>query len=217
MSLEKDNYLIIKKAITPEIARFCFNYILLKRDVAATMFKTKYISPFEEAFGVWEKSDQQVPNTYAHYSDIVMETLLLKLHPLMEKKTGLKLLENYSYVRVYKKGDILKRHKDRFSCEVSTTLNLGGDPWPIYLEPSGREGLKGVRIDLKPGDMLVYKGENVEHWREPLQGEKCAQVFLHYNSDKTEGAQNNLYDTRPHPGLPSWYKRKRWATDKSYC
>jgi len=217
MSLEKDNYLIIKKAITPEIVRFCFNYILLKRDVAATMFRTKYISPFEEAFGVWEKSDQQVPDTYAHYSDIVMETLLLKLHPLMEKKTGLKLLENYSYVRVYKKGDILKRHKDRFSCEISATLNLGGDPWPIYLEPSGREGLKGVRIDLKPGDMIIYKGEKVEHWREPLQGEKCAQVFLHYNNEKTEGAKNNLYDTRPHPGLPAWYKRKREATDKSYC
>jgi hypothetical protein len=26
-----------------------------------------------------------------------------------------------------RKGAILKRHKDRPSCEISTTLNLGGD------------------------------------------------------------------------------------------
>ena len=211
MSFKKKKYEVIKKAISPELAQFCYNYILLKRDVADTMFKNKYISPFEEAFGVWEKVTQQVPDTYAHYADIAMETLLLKLHPLMEKKTGMNLFENYSYVRVYKKGDILKRHKDRFSCEISTTLNLGGDPWPIYLEPSGRHGLKGIKINLKPGDMLIYRGEDLEHWREPFTGEKCAQVFLHYDSEDTEGAENNLYDTRPHPGLPAWFKRK------SYC
>ena len=29
-----------------------------------------------------------------------------------------------------KKGDVLHRHKDRYSCEISTTVNLGGDsPW----------------------------------------------------------------------------------------
>jgi|TARA_R100000479_G_scaffold176265_2_gene129894 hypothetical protein len=211
MSFKKKKYEVIKQAISPELAQFCYNYILLKRDVADTMFKNKYISPFEEAFGVWEKTTQQVPNTYAHYADIAMETLLLKLHPLMEKKTGMNLFENYSYVRLYKKGDILKRHKDRFSCEISTTLNLGGDPWPIYLEPSGRHGLKGIKINLKPGDMLIYRGEDLEHWREPFTGEKCAQVFLHYNSEDTKGAEHNLYDTRPHPGLPAWFKRK------SYC
>ena len=211
MSFKKKKYEIIKKAISPELAQFCYNYILLKRDVAATMFKTKYISPFEEAFGIWETVIQQVPDTYAHYSDIAMETLLLKLHPLMEKKTGMNLFENYSYTRVYKKGDVLKRHKDRFSCEISTTLNLGGDPWPIYLEPSGRDGLKGIKVNLNPGDMLLYKGEELEHWREPFKGDKCAQVFLHYNSGDTKGSENNLYDTRPHPGLPAWFKRK------SYC
>jgi hypothetical protein len=41
-----------------------------------------------------------------------------------------------------KKAIFLKRHKDRFSCEISTTMNLGGDDWPIYLEPSGEVGKK---------------------------------------------------------------------------
>ena len=78
------------------------------------MFDVKYLSPYTEYFGVW--NDQQVPETYSHYSDIVMETLLEDLRSLMEKETGLVLLPTYSYFRIYKKGDILKRHKDREAC-----------------------------------------------------------------------------------------------------
>ena len=48
-----------------------------------------------------------------------------------------------------KKETSLKRHKDRFSCEISTTMNLAGDDWPIYLEPSGEVGKKGIKVDLK--------------------------------------------------------------------
>jgi hypothetical protein len=137
-----------------------------------------------------------------------METLLVKLLPIMEQTTELKLNPNYSYARIYKKGDMLHRHKDRFSCEISTTLNLGGDSWPIYLEPSGKEGLKGIKVDLKPGDMLVYKGNELEHWRDQFKGENCAQVFLHYNNLKTKGSKENIYDKRPHLGLPASFKNK---------
>jgi hypothetical protein len=184
---------------------FIYKFFLLKRQVASTLFDSKYISPFTTEFGVW--NDGQVPNTYSHYGDIAMETLLVKMLPLMQKATGLKLTPNYSYARIYKKGDVLKRHKDRFSCEISTTMNLGGDDWPIYLEPSGKEGLKGIRVDLKPGDMLIYNGNLLEHWREPFNGENCAQVFLHYNNVATEGSKENLFDRRPHLGLPNYFKK----------
>lgn len=204
-NFKKNNYSIIKNAISKEMARFSYEYFLLKRLVARTLFDTNFISPFTDYFGVW--NDQQVPETYSHYSDILMETLLVKLLPLMEKETGLKLSPNYSYARIYKKGDILKRHKDRFSCEISTTLNLGGDDWPIYLEPSGKEGLKGIKVNLSPGDMLVYKGNILEHWRETFEGENCAQVFLHYNNKNTKGSDKNIFDKRPHLGLPSFFKK----------
>jgi len=200
MSFKIKKYSIIKNAISKELSLFIYNYFLMKREVAKTLFKTKYISPFETMLGVW--TDDQVPNTYSHYSDIVMETLLLKLQPLMEKTTELKLIPNYSYARIYKKGDVLKRHKDRFSCEISTTLNLGGDPWPIYLEPSEKKGLKGIKVNLNSGDMLVYKGNLLEHWREPFNGEDCAQVFLHYTNENTPGAKENMFDKRLHLGLP---------------
>jgi hypothetical protein len=205
MNFKKNKYLIIKKAISEDLAKFCYDYFMTKRQVARTMFDARYISQFTTEFGVW--NDPQVPETYSHYSDIVMETLLIKLLPVMEKETKLKLNPNYSYARIYKKGDILNRHKDRFSCEISTTLNLGGNCWPIYLEPSGKEGLKGIKVDLKPGDMLVYKGNELEHWRDVFNGENCAQVFLHYNNIKTKGSKENIYDSRPHLGLPHFFKK----------
>tara|TARA_R100001594_G_scaffold24803_1_gene48692 strand:+ start:505 stop:1140 length:636 start_codon:yes stop_codon:yes gene_type:complete len=203
---KKNKYAIVRQAISKDLASFIANYFSMKKQVFDTCLEKKFISPYEVLLGEYEGPNEQIPNTYSHYSDIAMETLMLKLQPLMEKTTGLKLYPSYTYARVYKKGDVLKRHKDRFSCEVSTTVNLGGDDWPIYLEPSGQEGMKGIKIDLKPGDMLVYSGCELEHWREKFKGKECVQVFLHYNNRKTSGAKNNMFDKRPHLGLPSWFK-----------
>ena len=202
-NFQKNKYLVIKQAISLELAEFVYKYFLKKRKVARFLFDEKYISQFTEYFGVW--NDKQVLDTYSHYSDIAMETLLQEIKPVMEKHTGLELQPSYSYARIYKKGDELKRHKDRFSCEISTTMNLGGDEWPIYLEPSGKKDMKGVKVNLKPGDMLVYYGCELEHWREKFTGNDCGQVFLHYNkSSKT--SKENLYDKRPFLGLPTWFK-----------
>ena len=54
--------------------------------------------------------------------------------------------------------------------------------------------------------MLVYKGMILEHWREVFLGEDCAQVFLHYNNKDSNDADKNVFDTRPHLGLPAYYK-----------
>ena len=214
---KKNHFLVIKEAIDPKVANFIYNYFLMKRQVARTFFDTRYISPFTKEWGYW--NDEQVPNTYSTYGDTAMETLLLACQPKMEKATGLKLNPTYAYARIYKKGDILHRHKDRFSCEISTTMNLGGDDWPIYLEPDPTKGgvkegigyvsdnTKGIKVDLKPGDMLVFSGCELEHWREKFKGKECVQVFLHYNNRKTPGAKDNMFDKRPHLGLPSWFKR----------
>ena len=213
---EKNHFLVIREAVDPKVANFVYNYFLMKRQIARTFFDTRYISPFTTEFGVW--NDDQVPNTYSHYADTAMETLLLSVQPKMEKLTGLKLNPTYSYARIYKKGDVLHRHKDRFSCEISTTMNLGGDDWPIYLEnkknvgvPDGKKYTasstnEGKKISLKPGDMLVYKGTILEHWREVFLGDNCAQVFLHYNNKDSKDADKNIFDNRPHLGLPSFYK-----------
>ncbi len=207
MSFKKNKYTIIRKVIDKDLTLFLYNYFIMKRQVYDTCLSERYFSPFETAFGNYEKDNGQIPNTYSHYSDIAMETLMLKCQPVMEKATELKLYPAYTYARIYKKGDILKRHRDRFSCEISTTMNLGGDKWSIYLEPSGELGKKGIKVDLSPGDMLVYRGCELEHWREKFKGKISAQVFLHYNNTKTKFARDNMFDRRKHLGLPNWFKK----------
>ena len=204
---KKNKYTVIRKAISKDLASFIANYFSMQKQVFDTCRRAKYFSPFENILGLYEGVDDQIPHTYSQYGNIAMETLLLKCQPAMEKVTGLKLYPAYTYARIYKKGDELKRHKDRFSCEISTTMNLGGDDWPIYLEPSGETGKKGIKVDLKPGDMLVYSGCELEHWREKFKGKECVQVFLHYNNRKTKGSRDNMFDKRPHLGLPSWFKK----------
>ena len=206
MSFKKNKYVVIKQAINKDLALFLYNYFHMRKQVLDTCLDARFISPYETLLGEYEGANSQMPHTYSSYSDIAMETLLLKCQPIMEKTTKLKLYPSYTYARIYKKGDVLDRHKDRFSCEVSTTMNLGGDDWTIYLEPSGKEGLKGKAINLRPGDMLVYSGCELEHWREKFKGTDCAQVFLHYNDIKTPGSKENMFDKRPHLGLPSFFR-----------
>ena len=131
-------YQVIKNAISYELANFIFNYFLLKRDAVNFMYQNNIHSQ-SPILGTWD--DQQIPNTYACYADFVMETLMMKALPKMQQETGLQLVPTYSYARAYKKGDILKRHKDRPSCEISTTLNLGGDPWPIFIDGTGADNV----------------------------------------------------------------------------
>ena len=216
MTFKIKKYQVIKNAISHELANFVYNYFMLKRDAVNFMYKNNinYESPL---LGTW--TDKQVPNTYSHYADFVMETLLMKVLPKMQQETGLELVPTYSYARIYKKGDILRRHKDRPSCEISTTIHLGGTKWPIFIDGTGSDNVideyknihkpnapKGTEVLLDVGDMLVYSGCELEHWREALDGDNCAQVFLHYNHLNGKFAKSNMFDKRPMLGVPAYVK-----------
>jgi len=203
MSFAENKYQVIKNAISSDLANFGFNYFLLKRQAVDYMYKNNIMAE-SPLLGTWK--DEQVPNVYSHYSDFFMETLLMKVMPIMKEQTGLELIPTYSYARVYEKGSVLHRHKDRPSCEISTTLNLGGEPWPIFVDGTGGINNKGIQIDLSPGDMLVYSGCELEHWRESFTGNLCAQVFLHYNHINGQFKNTNLFDGRPNLGLPAFTK-----------
>jgi len=216
MTFKIKKYQVIKNAISYELANFVYNYFMLKRDAVNFMYKNNinYESPL---LGTW--ADKQVPNTYSHYADFVMETLLMKVLPKMQQETDLELVPTYSYARIYKKGDILRRHKDRPSCEISTTIHLGGTKWPIFIDGTGSDNVideyknihkpnapKGTEVLLDVGDMLVYSGCELEHWREALNGDNCAQVFLHYNHLNGRFAKSNMFDKRPMLGVPAYVK-----------
>jgi hypothetical protein len=117
--------------------------------------------------------------TPSAYADPVMEELLFRLIPSISNVSGVSVYPTYSYFRVYHRGDRLARHSDRPACEISLTLNLGYDApsaWPIFVQT----GRGPAQIDLEPGDALLYRGIEREHWREQFEGAHSAQVFLHY-------------------------------------
>jgi len=213
MSFKKNKYQVIRNAISKELADIAYTYLQISAEADHWMMQ-KYITHSGNPL-VGNFHDEQVPGSYAKYADRLMETLLVKTIPVMKAKTNLDLIPTYSYTRLYRTGNILNRHKDRPSCEISTTLNLGGNLWPIFIDPTGEDNVikeyegiikpgapKGIRVDLKPGDMLIYSGCELEHWREPFQGKLCGQVFLHYNHANGPFAKSNLYDKRPMLGIP---------------
>ena len=159
---------------------------------------------------VWgEFTDHQAPGDFSKYGDPIFDTLLSLSLAKMEELTGKQLVPTYTYHRLYTTGTELKRHSDRPSCEISTTLCLGYDvsnvdasiypdwDWPMFIkEKNGDE----TPVHMKPGDMIIYRGCELQHWREPFWGKNHAQVFLHYN--EKDGPYNIPYDGRPLLGMP---------------
>jgi hypothetical protein len=125
------------------------------------------------------KGDEQIPNAKAILShEVMFETLQERLWPTIESVVGEELLPTYSYARLYSNSDELKTHMDRPACEISVTIQLGRShhyAWPIYMG--------GQRYDMGEGDAIIYRGCDVEHWRDACNGPKnyySGQVFLHY-------------------------------------
>ena len=56
-------------------------------------------------------------------------------------------------------------------------------------------------ITLYPGDMIIYRGCEIEHWREPFKGLNHAQVFFHYN--EVGGQYDTPFDGRVNLGMPN--------------
>jgi hypothetical protein len=158
-------------------------------------------------------TDKQAPGDFSKYGDPLMDTVLSLSLEQMQTLTSKELIPTYSYHRLYTTGTDLKRHKDRPSCEISTTVCLGYDntnvdasvypdwDWPIFVkEKDGTE----IPVHMKPGDMLIYRGCELEHWREPLWGRNHAQLFLHYN--EKGGKYDIPYDGRPLLGMGSNFR-----------
>jgi len=196
---KKNGFFIVKQALSEEMCDFAYEYMYNKAESLKTYKKYSYVSDLDDEFGTF--GDDQAPNAFSIYGSIVTDMFLLKLKPVVEQYTGLQLAPNYSYLRIYINGNDLKKHRDRPECEISTTLHLGGDTeWPIFL---GNE-----KIDLKKGDMLIYRGCDFIHWREPYKGITYCQTFLHYSDINGPLYKGVNFDGRPHLGLPAWFKNK---------
>lgn len=198
------SYKIVRKVIPELYLNILDDYFSNKREIYKTMIKNKFISETETTFGlIGDRQPGVRKQTYGIYGDIMTEMLMSSLKNLMEKETNMSLVPSYGYMRIYEKGDELEPHKDRDSCEISTTLNISGDNWPIFLQTDEE---KPIKAELEPGDLLIYKGCEQLHWREIFKGDTCTQVFLHYNNINGPYGLSNKFDKRPSLGLPQQFK-----------
>ena len=154
----------------------------------------------KEAVGGIESGNSQVADTPGVYGDTFMDTFLDLMCGSIEQATSRRLYPTYSYYRIYENGDSLAPHKDRSACEISLTLTLGYESdvqWPIYFE--GTEG--AIKIEMEPGDAIVYRGCDLKHWRERFYGAHHVQALLYYVDQAGPNAAYK-YDKRPMLGAP---------------
>lgn len=154
-------YLVLRNLISISVAKALYSYVQRQADLGRLT------------------CDTQVHSSPSAYADPNMEKLLVVLQPKLEQIIRLSLFPTYSYYRFYKHGAELQRHRDRPACEISLSLNLGQDPstpWLLWMQYAG----ESYGAELHPGDGILYRGIECDHWRETFEGNNAAQVFLHY-------------------------------------
>ena len=173
-------YCVLRGVLSPREAELISSYALLQ-----CVYPDYYlVEPLTQSQG--------------RYCDAMGETLLIKLHALMQQVAGVALEPCYSYLRIYRPGAVLDRHIDRDSCEVSASMTLGFNAtrsWPLWLEESG----KPRALELAPGDLLIYRGADLPHWRKRFDGQFWVQLFLHYVHSDGRFA-NHRFDGRDQLG-----------------
>ena len=205
--LFKDNYYVDCKSVIPkDLCNLVSKYCLMREE-------NKLDAP--------EDADGQVPFSHSVYGDTLMETLEFFLLPHMESNTGLRLAPTYSYYRVYRPGMELERHKDRESCEISTSVCFGIQyndvdkdyHWSMYVDKDSTHtpksgnfisaGNLGISVQQSPGDILIYRGVDIEHWRDPFVAginSYHVQGFFHYIDKDGPFYPEWVYDKRPRLG-----------------
>ncbi len=146
------------------------------------------------------KGDPQVPLSHSLYGDPAFDMFMAMSTFDIGKIVGKELIPQYTYARIYKNGSDLKIHSDRPECQYSVTLCLGGEyekPWPIWIKDYAG---KSHEVPLDVGDMVVYHGTALEHWREKFEGDSQYQLFLHYVDAEGE-FKDRVFDGRPNLGL----------------
>ena len=148
--------------------------------------------------------DEQCPLSDSVYGSPTFDALLDRLAKPLSKHLGVDLLPAYTYARLYRPGEVLERHRDRQSCEISGTMTLGFDPsqkiWPIFFAENDDDA-GGESLDIGVGDLVMYRGNELSHWRPKFKGTWQVQVFFHY-VDANGPHKDYKYDGRKALGVP---------------
>lgn len=158
------------------------------------------------------EGDAQVENSYVVYGNPAFDTFGYLSTPSFSQIIGKPLSFTYTYARVYLTNASLAPHIDRDECEHSVTLFLGGNYstlWPIWMKQGNKIPHAVV---LEEGDCVLYKGNELNHWRDNFNGVDYYQLFMHY-VDAEGKYRDKIFDSRPYFGLSGSTKQYNGHTN----
>ena len=129
-----------------------------------------YAALVEEGFARFG-GEHGEPHRWVLHNDAAARSLHVPLAPLVSQVAAEPLKPSFTYLIKYLEGAALDAHRDREQCLVTAVLQVDFDPeppaatpWPlIFLTRDGSE-----HVSLALGDLLVFRGTAIEHYREPL-------------------------------------------------
>ena len=161
--LEQHKHVLLEQFVSPQLLKVLCNYLWFRQN--------------QQGF---KPNDKRTAFVLSH--EPVLDAVLDYFSIVFSQVIGAKLLPTYGFSRIYHKGADLHRHIDRPACEVSCTFPLGfsdKSDWPIYVAMEKHDEI-GQGVNMQLGDMLLYKGQQLFHWREKLEKDWQAQLFLHF-------------------------------------
>ncbi|MDG2472641.1 MAG: hypothetical protein P8M71_05945 [Pseudomonadales bacterium] len=138
-------------------------------------------------------NDGQVERRMGIHNESVTAALHLRLTKLVSLITGEDLKPSYAYLGCYLDGAELKPHIDRPQCQFNLSIvfdmsdeqDQTPEPWPIFLKKNN----KATAVNLTIGSGLLYRGTELEHWREPLpKGQQAIVCFYHFVEKTFKGS-----------------------------
>ena len=194
---------IVKGALSKDICKLLAAEFRISRDLA--LFHSSQDPQFknpDSSNPAFPFGDKMIDESFSWYSPLCFEALSNTLvKDIVEKVIGEKLYPTYSYARIYYNGAELKKHTDRASSEYAVTCCIDTDPkfpiWSFFVEQYDGSILEIIQ---EPGDILIYKGNHIPHWRNVYTGQEHINAFMFYV--RANGPRAELkYDTRPFLGM----------------
>lgn len=194
MNFNEEKYKIVPNAISKDVCEVVSKEFELLKDLV-------YLEDTKQT--QYPNNDEMVEKSFSWYAPLAFESLSDTLvKRIVEDVVGEEVYPTFSYGRIYYNQAIMEEHKDRACSEYAVSLCLSVDQnvsWPLGIEDS--KGNK-IYVNQQPGDLIIYKGTELKHWRDMYLGTKQISAFFFYV--RKNGPKSILkYDTRPMLGLPT--------------
>lgn len=130
----------------------------------------------------WLKPDRHLTTQKVVHNDPVTRALQRALQPQVERVTGMRLKQSFSYVTEYHSGAPLPRHTDREQCEFTLSIYADYDPapadgicpWPLVVHAESGD----VSLHMPAFAGVLFRGRRLPHSRPALPEGHRAWLIL---------------------------------------